>query len=304
MAELVGSTSMPGALTRAAGGTLFIDEIEALSPEAQAGLSRVLEERRYRAPGDGASEREADVNFIVGTSTNLLAEVRAGRFREDLYYRVNVFPVRLPPLRERLDEVPEWAAYMLERSHGACARAHLTPAAVAALRAQPWPGNLRQLDNVVRRSHAFASVDRAPEARTELAVDERHVRHALALEGSPEDNLTRQLWSTARALAREAVRRREADANALSLETLDGFRGMVLGAVVQLLHSRDQAFRLFAREHLLNGRNHHRALKRELARTRRLVHALDDGYVDPELLALVELGRPAREVVRTVRPRA
>jgi DNA-binding NtrC family response regulator len=170
MAELVGwkrgaftgaTNSMPGALTRAAKGTLFIDEIDKLSLKAQSGLLRMIEERRYRALGDDTNERQVEARFIIGTNADLRALVRNGRFREDLYYRIHVLPVRLPPLAERLDEVPEWAAFMLERCSGhAKGSVHLTPDAIQALLSHSWPGNLRQLDNVIRRAYAFALAGR------------------------------------------------------------------------------------------------------------------------------------------------
>jgi DNA-binding NtrC family response regulator len=300
MAELVGwkrgaftgaTHNMAGALTRAAKGTLFIDEIDKLSLKAQSGLLRILEDRRYRPLGDGTDEHQADVQFIIGTNANLRAAVREGRFREDLYYRINVLPVRLPPLIERLDEVPEWAAYMLARCSGPRSHARLTAGAITTLYQHSWPGNLRQLDNVIRRAYAFAIAGQSATAN-ELVVDAHHVTRALAFEGSANDGITPQLWWAAQALAREAVRRGRAGTSALSLELLDGFRGMVLGAAVQELGSREQAFRLFDRAYLLNGRNHHRALKRELSKTRQLVHALGGERADSRLQALMELGKP------------
>lgn len=304
MAELVGwkrgaftgaTGSMPGALTRAAGGTLFIDEIDKLSLKAQAGLLRVLEERRYRALGDDTSEREADVRFIIGTNADLRASVRQGRFREDLYYRINVLPVHLPALAKRLDEVPEWAAFMLARCSGdARDRVRLAPEAVDALLAHPWPGNLRQLDNIIRRTYAFAVAGQGT-AGGDLVVDRRHVERALAFEDAAEgDSMILRLWRAAQALAREAVRRDQESAEPLTLETVEGFRGMVLGAAVQLLDSREQAFRLFQREHLLAGRNHHRAFKRELERTIQLVHALGGEVADLDLTSLINVDEPAR----------
>src|SRR4051812_41931635 len=108
----------PGAISRAEKGTLFLDEIDKLSMRAQAGLLRFIEERLYRMLGDDTSTtRRADVQLLVGPNADLKAAVRSGRFREDLYYRVNVLPVRLPPLAERLDELPKWAGYMLSRCH-------------------------------------------------------------------------------------------------------------------------------------------------------------------------------------------
>ena len=81
------------------------------------GLLRVLEERLYRAIGDETGERRADVRFIIGTNADLRTAVSSGKLREDLYYRINVLPARLPPLSERLDELPLWAEYMLLRRH-------------------------------------------------------------------------------------------------------------------------------------------------------------------------------------------
>lgn len=305
MAELVGwkrgaftgaTSNMAGALTRAARGTLFIDEIDKLSLKAQSGLLRVLEERRYRALGDDANEREADVRFIVGTNADLRASVREGRFREDLYYRINVLPVRLPPLAERLDEVPDWAEFMLQRcSGGAKGRVRLAPDAVEALLAHSWPGNLRQLDNIIRRTYAFALAGRGS-AGGELVVERRHIERALAFEDADDGNtMTVRLWRAAQALAREAVRRDQSDAEPLDLEMVDGFRGMVLGAAVQFLASREQAFRIFQREHLLASRNHHRAFKRELERTSQLVQALGGEVADPDLSALIHGSELARD---------
>lgn len=305
MAELVGwkrgaftgaTNSMPGALTRAAQGTLFIDEIDKLSLKAQSGLLRVLEERRYRALGDNTDERLADVRFIVGTNANLLESVRAGRFREDLFYRINVLPVRLPPLGERLDEVSEWAAFMLRRcSAEADSRVDLAPDAVDALVAHPWPGNLRQLDNIIRRTYAFARASRG-EGAGALVVERRHVERALAFEGEAAGGTTTErLWQAAQALAREAVRRDERDGARLPLDLVDGFRGMVLGAAVQLLDSREQPFRVFGREHLLATRNHHRALRRDLERTYQLVSALGDEITDENLKALLDEGTAGRD---------
>ncbi len=301
MAELVGwkrgaftgaTCEMSGALTRAANGTLFIDEIDKLSLDAQAGLLRILDERRYRALGDDSKDRRVTARFIVGTNVNLRAAVREGRFREDLYYRINVLPVHLPPLAERVDELPRWAEYMLGRCGPGTAR--LSAAAIQALCVYSWPGNLRQLDNVIRRAFAFAFADCGP-ASDEFVIAEHHVVHALEFEQDGSDGLTTQVWRVAQAVAREFVRRGQNGDEPVNLEVLDGFRGMVLGATVELLASREHAFRLFGREHLLVGRNHHRALKRELLRARRLLRALGDESCDASLSALLGRGNFARE---------
>jgi hypothetical protein len=129
-------------------------------------------------------------------------------------------------------------------------------------------------------------------------VERRHVERALAFEEVDRDTntVTVRLWRAAQALAREAVRRNQQEGTErLTLEMVDGVRGMVLGAAMQLLESREEAFRLFQREHLLAGRNHHRALKRQLERTIQLVHALGGEITDPELSALLSSSEPSRD---------
>ena len=147
-----------GILARARRGTLFLDEIDNLSPRAQAGLLQVLEERTYRVLGDDSGPRPAEVRFIVGTNARLQDAVREKRFREDLYYRINVLPVKLPPLRDRPDEIPRWARYMVSRYHAERApdgSVTLGKGTDALLLRQAWPGNLRQLDNILRRAYAI-----------------------------------------------------------------------------------------------------------------------------------------------------
>jgi len=276
-----------GAIGRAAQGTLFIDEIDKLSLKAQAGMLRVLEDRRYRPLGDEGAEKRADVRFVVGTNTDLRAQVRAGKFREDLYYRINVLPVRLPALSERLDELPLWAEYMLGRRHeeaggGAVRIAH---EAIELLTRMPWPGNLRQLDNIIRRAYAI-SLSEPGGVGSELVLAQRHVERALAYDASPETGaLLEQLWRAASAFVQEAERRWPS-ASSLSLEMADAFRGLVLAAAVQR-RGRDDAFVLLGQQQLLKNRNHHRALKRETERVRELLRLMG-GEVDPALAAVLD----------------
>jgi DNA-binding NtrC family response regulator len=271
-----------GAVARAQGGTLFLDEIDKLSLKAQAGLLHVLEERRYRPLGDDTSERRADVRFLVGTNADLRASVAAGRFREDLYYRISVLPVRLPSLRERLDELPLWAEHMLARRHGR-AGATLTPRAQSLLLEAPWPGNLRQLDNVIRRAYALALPERSPNGG--ITLDARHVEQALAYEGAPESgSLFSQLWRAATAWINEAEKRPSA---ALSLDQSESFRGFVLGAALQKLGNRDQAFSLLGQSQAVKHRNHHKILRREFDKVRALARSL--GEVGSPVAAFDEL---------------
>lgn len=262
----------PGALARAEGGTLFIDEIDKLSFKAQAGLLYLLEERRYRVLGERSGEREANVRFIVGTNADLVEEVRARRFREDLYYRLNVLPVRVPPLFDRQDEIIPWARYMLQRRHGkAAGAASLTSAAEALLLEQQWPGNLRQLDNIIRRAYALCLLSEIKPG-AELVMDRQQIERALAWEVSP--SRTRPLSEIMMEAAESFVRL--AQQRSLDLDQADAFRGFVLAAAVRQMGDRDEAFKLLGKEQLVRNRNHHKLLKRELARAATFVSAIGE----------------------------
>jgi transcriptional regulator with AAA-type ATPase domain len=278
----------PGAIARAAKGTLFLDEIDKLSLKAQAGLLHFIEERGYRVLGDDApEERHADVRFLVGTNADLRAAVRAGRFREDLYYRINVLPVRLPPLDERLDELPQWAEYMLNRRHrenSGSGLARFEPEAVQLLVSVPWPGNLRQLDNIVRRAHALRLGGQGATGDG-LVIQRHHVERALTFDHDAEPSaLGGLLWRAARAFVQEAERRRSRNA---PLPPKEVFWGLVLSAAMQRTGSRDEAFALVGEDKLLKNRNHHRALRRELDRVREFFGILG-GKVDEDLQAVLD----------------
>jgi DNA-binding NtrC family response regulator len=271
-------TDNPGALVRAEGGTLFIDEIDKLSLKAQAGLLQVLEERRYRSLGDGASERRAQVRFIVGTNADLGAAVAAGKLREDLYYRINVLPLKLPPLDERADEIPGWAQYMLARRHREAVpegRATLSATAERVLCAARWPGNLRQLDNIVRRAYALLLVERAG-LPGDVTLEARHVEQALSYEasaGGQKERALSLLLRAAEAIVDEAEQR-EAEGTPLDLDLVEGLRGMVLGAAARRLGGKEAAFRRLGKVSVVQNRNHQKAFRRELARAEALAKAL------------------------------
>lgn len=267
--------ALVGAVSRADGGTLFIDEIDKLSMRAQAGLLTLLEEKRYRALGD-ARERTADVRFVVGTNADLHAAVAAGRFREDLLYRIDVLPVALPPLRERSDEIAGWAIYMLQRRHrekGRGGRAGVSPEAVAVLRTQRWPGNLRQLDNVVRRAYTLAALD--PQGG-DVTIDARHLQTALGLGGvggadTPIRALLDAFSTFVAALASEG--------RAVEVEGMDlggALYGLLLAAALEATDGREEAFRLIGRGELIKNRNHHKVLRREAERAVDLARRLGE----------------------------
>jgi DNA-binding NtrC family response regulator len=152
------NVAKPGLFEDADGGTLFLDEIGDLPLLVQVKLNRALQEKEIRRVGDNDPIR-VDVRLIAATHRDLKAEVAAGRFREDLYYRLNVFPVVLPALRDRRDDIPLLAAHFLEKHAGAL-RKELTGFDGEALRSlvgYRWPGNVRELENAVERAVAVSS---------------------------------------------------------------------------------------------------------------------------------------------------
>jgi two-component system nitrogen regulation response regulator NtrX len=160
-AEEGGENVRAGLLEQAHGGTLFLDDVADMPMTTQAKILRVLTEQVFQRVG-GARWVRVDVRVISATSRDLAAEIAAGRFREDLYYRLNVVPVRLPPLSERREDVAELARYFLARY--AAERGMPTPDlsedAVAALQTYDWPGNVRQLRNVIERTMIMAPTTR------------------------------------------------------------------------------------------------------------------------------------------------
>jgi DNA-binding NtrC family response regulator len=142
-----------GLFREADGGTLFIDELAELPPESQAKLLRAIETKMIRPVGE-SGEVEVDVRIVAATNRDLWAETQAGRFREDLYFRLQVFPVLVHPLRERPEDIEPLAAHLLERLGKR--EIVLEPEALAALRDYDWPGNVRELLNVLRRAALFS----------------------------------------------------------------------------------------------------------------------------------------------------
>ena len=146
-----------GRLELADGGTFFLDEVGELKAELQAKLLRVLQERRFERVG-GSRTLEVDVRWVAATNRDLRAMIDAGTFREDLYHRLAVFPIKLPPLRERKADLIPIAKNLLHRVAGDLGRSvpHLTPAAEQRLLASPWRGNVRELANALERAAILA----------------------------------------------------------------------------------------------------------------------------------------------------
>jgi two-component system response regulator HydG len=154
------SQAQKGLLEEANGSTLFLDEIGDVSPPLQAKLLRVLQEGEF-LPVGATKPRHVDVRFIAATNKDLEKEVAEGRFREDLFYRLNVISLNLPPLRDRVEDIDPLARHFLEKvtARNNSSVRHIDPQAIAALQAHDWPGNVRELENVIERGTILAERD-------------------------------------------------------------------------------------------------------------------------------------------------
>ena len=179
-------TTRKGRFELAEGGTLFLDEIGDMPMPMQVKLLRVLQERSFERVG-GTRTMPCDVRIVAATHRDLDAAVNDGLFREDLYYRLNVFPIHLPPLRDRRGDIPSLVTHFLERYNGELAGevTGFSEAALAAMTTHPWPGNIRELENLIERlvaltdkttlteedlpfEYHLARLDDRPESKAEL----------------------------------------------------------------------------------------------------------------------------------------
>jgi transcriptional regulator with PAS, ATPase and Fis domain len=149
-----------GLLQQASGGTVFLDEIGEMQPSLQAKLLRFLEDKVFRPVG-GSTEYHSDVRVVAATNVDLRKAVREGEFREDLYYRLAVVTIHLPPLRERNGDIDLLVAYFLDRFNRDLGKhvRRIEPAALSELRTYPWPGNVRELRNALERAVLLAESD-------------------------------------------------------------------------------------------------------------------------------------------------
>jgi two-component system nitrogen regulation response regulator NtrX len=163
----------PGLLEQAHGGTLFLDEIADMPLTTQGKILRVLTDQSHHRVG-GQRSIKVDVRVLSATSRNLSEEITAGRFREDLYYRLNVVPVRVPALAERREDIPELANHFVARfaTERRVPPPALSEEAMAALQAHDWPGNVRQLRNIIERTIIMAPGDRVSAIDVDLLPGE------------------------------------------------------------------------------------------------------------------------------------
>jgi len=221
-----------GLFEEAAGGTLFLDEVSALSPNTQVKLLRVLQERKVKRIG-GREEIPVDFRLVAATNEDLAALVQEGAFREDLYYRLNVFPVPVPPLRERTTDIPLLASHFRLKcgEENGIDPPRFTEQTVARMCAYPWPGNVRELENFVERAvimHAGAPT---------IPFDLKDWSEAEGPGGELLEQAAEQAWDLAR-LEREFI-----------LRTLDrmhwqkGAAAKVLGVNRRTLYRKLKAYR-------------------------------------------------------------
>jgi len=200
------ATNKPGKFEQADTGTVFLDEIGDVPPSIQVKLLRVLQEREFERLGSNKT-RQIDVRVIAATNADLRAALEQGRFREDLYYRLNVVPINIPALRERKEDLPYLAAHFADKFgrevRGQACR--LKPEAVEKLLAYSWPGNVRELENVIERSIVLSqSEELGPaEIKLDLALKSRAVEETRFL----PDGVTLEQFE--RMIIQEALRRAE-----------------------------------------------------------------------------------------------
>jgi sigma-54 specific flagellar transcriptional regulator A len=171
-----------GRVAAAEGGTLFLDEIGEMPLALQVKLLRLLQQREYSPVGDSKTYR-CDIRVVAATNRDLEAEVRAGRFREDLYYRLNVIPLHIPPLRERRDDIAALVMHFFQRMREDLGREDLDGFSVEAmtlLETYSWPGNIRELQNVVERAVLLAIGPEVSAQDLPVTVRARDVRNGSA----------------------------------------------------------------------------------------------------------------------------
>jgi DNA-binding NtrC family response regulator len=218
-------TDREGLFEAASGGTVFLDEIGEAPASVQAKLLRVLEEKKISRVGD-PTEREVDVRVIAATNRPLDLEVKEGRFREDLFYRLAVFPVNVPPLRDRGGDIEALYGHFLARM----GRPRSAPpaASLTRMRRHGWPGNIRELRNVVERAHILAGAD--------PIADEHIVLESAGHSGATAATL--DLDENARMLIREALKR--AGGNKTQAAELLGITRRTLYSRLKLLGMEDE----------------------------------------------------------------
>ena len=188
-----------GRFELANGGTIFLDEVGELSPDTQVALLRVLQEREFERLG-GREQIQVDVRVIAATNRDLAAAVADGTFREDLFYRLNVFPLEMPPLRERREDIPMLVEYFIGRYARRAGKTfrRVSKRTLDCLQSYAWPGNVRELQNVIERSVIVSETD-------EFTVDESWLSPRGRQSGAPV-GLSSSLAAHEKAIVEDALR--------------------------------------------------------------------------------------------------
>jgi len=227
--------SKPGRFELADKGTLFLDEIAEIPPEMQVKLLRAIQESSFERVG-GLKTMKVDVRLVAATNRNLQVEVEESRFREDLFYRLNVVPIHLPPLRDRPGDIPLLVEHMLVRFNSRLKKSvkRLTPEAEAAFKGYSWPGNVREMENVLERLVLFCEGE---EIGVDLLPEELKSGGNMREGNSPTPRLDRDL--TGRVSMKELVRETTAQLEKeLIIQALDQTHGNVTRAAQLLMISR------------------------------------------------------------------
>src|SRR5450432_1473222 len=187
-----------GRFELAEGGTLFLDEVGELSPEIQVALLRVLQEREFERVG-GAQPIQVDIRVIAATNRDLAVAIEDGGFRQDLFYRLNVFPLEVPPLRERREDIPLLVRYFIDRYARKAGKSirRVNRRALDHLQSYPWPGNVRELQNVIERSVIVCDTDT-------FTVDESWLSTKPAIDGRLK--LSSSIATHEKAIVEDALR--------------------------------------------------------------------------------------------------
>jgi len=213
------SSRQIGKFELADGGTIFLDEIGELAQNVQSKVLRVLQERRFERIG-GTVTLDVDVRVVCASNRNLSEEVKQGRFREDLFFRVNVFPITLPPLRARKDDLDALTSFFLQRLSRELGRKslRLSDEARAALRDYDWPGNIRELENALERAAILCNDDTIePRDLSVGTASDDHLRDALDLSGTLSEATERAAQKIERLKLLDALQRTSSRAEAAEM---------------------------------------------------------------------------------------
>jgi transcriptional regulator with GAF, ATPase, and Fis domain len=188
-----------GRFESADGGTIFLDEVGELSHETQISLLRVLQEREFQRVGSSQTLK-IDVRVVTATNRNLEAAIAEGRFREDLFYRLNVFPIEVPPLRQRKEDIPLLVEYFVDRYASKAAKkiTGIDKRSMDLLQSYAWPGNIRELQNVIERSVIVCDT-------ANLSVDESWLERGARSSATPAQPLTERLAAQEKELIEAAL---------------------------------------------------------------------------------------------------